>query len=288
MLFGHRRVDRVPCAAARILSDGQLRPLAAHPYRDRGRELAAVIRPMGTGQGRQPSVDLDVANVGRFCRAVPHAGPRHLDRRWLAPVARRPTDQTSNGALAVRSDVSISTRPANNRRNVMVTVKEKTTVTQRIRGNCPTHSRTEISVRDVKAVVDEPKEREGTNMGPTPTETISVAIRIVKGDVLAFEITEIAQPVAEGLPPGRVINDADTRDLPRLLRSRRERPRGCRAAEQPDELASSYVEHGASPRFGPSGPAMTTSRPMAHAVGLLHAQPTTEVGGIPWDGPEMF
>ena len=41
----------------------------------------------------------------------------------------------------------------------MVTVKEKTTVTQRIRGNCPTHSRTEISVRDVKAVVDEPKER---------------------------------------------------------------------------------------------------------------------------------
>jgi len=32
----------------------------------------------------------------------------------------------------------------------MVTVKEKTTVTQRIRGNCPTHSRTEISVRDVK------------------------------------------------------------------------------------------------------------------------------------------
>ena len=30
----------------------------------------------------------------------------------------------------------------------MVTVKEKTTVTQRIRGNCLTHSRTEISVRE--------------------------------------------------------------------------------------------------------------------------------------------
>src|SRR5207244_907569 len=70
----------------------------------------------------------------------------------------------------------ISTRPANNRRNVMVTVKEKTTVTQRIRGNCPTHSRTEISVRDVKAVIDEPKEREGTNMGPTPTETMVAAL----------------------------------------------------------------------------------------------------------------
>src|SRR5258708_38699131 len=58
----------------------------------------------------------------------------------------------------------------------MVTVKEKTTVTQRVRGNCPTHSRTEISVRDVKAVIDEPKEREGTNMGPTPTETMAAAL----------------------------------------------------------------------------------------------------------------
>src|SRR5262247_3518214 len=58
----------------------------------------------------------------------------------------------------------------------MVTVKEKTTITQHIRGNCPTHSRTEISVRDVKAVIDEPKEREGTNMGPTPTETMVAAL----------------------------------------------------------------------------------------------------------------
>src|SRR5467141_4481739 len=58
----------------------------------------------------------------------------------------------------------------------MVTVREKTTVTQRIHGNCPTHSRTEISVRDVKVVIDEPKEREGTNMGPTPTETMVAAL----------------------------------------------------------------------------------------------------------------
>ena len=58
----------------------------------------------------------------------------------------------------------------------MVTVKEKTTVTQRIHGNCPTHSRTEISVRDVRTVIDEPKEREGTNMGPTPTETMVSAL----------------------------------------------------------------------------------------------------------------
>jgi hypothetical protein len=38
----------------------------------------------------------------------------------------------------------------------------------------------------------------------------------------------------------------DHRQLPRLLRARRERPRG-RAAKQRDELASSYVEHGLPP-----------------------------------------
>jgi putative redox protein len=58
----------------------------------------------------------------------------------------------------------------------MVTVREKTTVTQPIHGKCPTHSRTEITVRDVSTVIDEPKEREGTNMGPTPTETMVAAL----------------------------------------------------------------------------------------------------------------
>jgi uncharacterized OsmC-like protein len=43
-------------------------------------------------------------------------------------------------------------------------------------GYCPTHSRTEISVRDVRTVIDEPKEREGTNMGLTPTETMVAAL----------------------------------------------------------------------------------------------------------------
>ena len=58
----------------------------------------------------------------------------------------------------------------------MVVIKEKTVVTQRIHGDCPTHSRTEISTRDVKTVVDEPKERDGTNMAPTPTETLVAAL----------------------------------------------------------------------------------------------------------------
>src|SRR5262249_39610255 len=43
--------------------------------------------------------------------------------------------------------------------------------------------------------------------------------------------------MTEGVPPGRVINDADTRDLPRLLRARRERPTSRRTAQQCDERA---------------------------------------------------
>src|SRR5262249_31928498 len=65
----------------------------------------------------------------------------------------------------------------------------------------------------------------------------AVAIRIVEGDVLAFEVTEIAQPVTEGVPLERVVDNADVRDLPHLLRARHERPREGRAAEQRDELA---------------------------------------------------
>jgi hypothetical protein len=53
-------------------------------HRDRGRELAPAVRPMGIGQGRQPFVALDVADLGRFCRAVSDAGMGQLDRRWLA------------------------------------------------------------------------------------------------------------------------------------------------------------------------------------------------------------
>jgi uncharacterized OsmC-like protein len=58
----------------------------------------------------------------------------------------------------------------------MVVVKEKTTVTQRLHADCPTHSRTEVRVRDVRTIIDEPKERDGTNMGPTPTETLVAAL----------------------------------------------------------------------------------------------------------------
>src|SRR5262245_43870984 len=68
----------------------------------------------------------------------------------------------------------------------------------------------------------------------------AIGIRIVEGDVVAVEVTEIAQPVTEGVPVERVVDNADARDLPRLLRARRERPRSRAAAKQ-KEFAPSYA-----------------------------------------------
>lgn len=55
-------------------------------------------------------------------------------------------------------------------------LKMKTVVTYRAKAACPTHARTEIPVRDLKVVIDEPIERGGTNLGPTPTETAMTAL----------------------------------------------------------------------------------------------------------------
>jgi hypothetical protein len=63
-------------------------------------------------------------------------------------------------------------------------------------------------------------------------------------------------------------NKPDARDLAWLLRTRRERPRGCGAAEQRDELAALHVDHGAS-----------SSR---------LSQPTMEGATGPLGTPEMF
>lgn len=52
----------------------------------------------------------------------------------------------------------------------------KSVVTYRATAACPTHARTEIPVRDLNVVIDEPKERGGTNLGPTPTETAMTAL----------------------------------------------------------------------------------------------------------------
>ncbi len=55
-------------------------------------------------------------------------------------------------------------------------VKMKTVVTYRTTAACPTHARTEIPVRDLNVVIDEPVERGGTNLGPSPTEAAMTAL----------------------------------------------------------------------------------------------------------------
>ncbi len=56
------------------------------------------------------------------------------------------------------------------------TPKMKTTVTLRASASCPSHSRADISVRDLAMVIDEPVERGGGNAGPTPTDTVLAAL----------------------------------------------------------------------------------------------------------------
>ncbi len=55
-------------------------------------------------------------------------------------------------------------------------IKAKTVVAYPVRTNCPTHSRTELPVRDLEVDIDEPIERGGSNLGPTPTETAMTAL----------------------------------------------------------------------------------------------------------------
>ncbi len=54
----------------------------------------------------------------------------------------------------------------------MVTIKPKTTVQMKLSAVGETHSRSQVSVRDVTGTIDEPLERDGTNLGLTPTETL--------------------------------------------------------------------------------------------------------------------
>lgn len=58
----------------------------------------------------------------------------------------------------------------------MANVQPRTVVQYRIAGNAVSHSRTDIETRDVDATIDEPVERDGTNMGLTPTETLVAAL----------------------------------------------------------------------------------------------------------------
>lgn len=55
-------------------------------------------------------------------------------------------------------------------------IRQKTEVTFRVAADCPTHARSELSIRDLKTFIDEPEERGGTNTGPSPTESAIAAL----------------------------------------------------------------------------------------------------------------
>ena len=55
-------------------------------------------------------------------------------------------------------------------------IRQKTTVQMKLTATGETHARSRIKVRDVEGVIDEPLERDGTNEGLTPTETLMASL----------------------------------------------------------------------------------------------------------------
>jgi len=58
----------------------------------------------------------------------------------------------------------------------MVTIREKSTITMKMSGTGETHARTNVKVRDLESIIDEPLVRDGTNMGMSPTETLMASL----------------------------------------------------------------------------------------------------------------
>jgi uncharacterized OsmC-like protein len=55
-------------------------------------------------------------------------------------------------------------------------IKMKEKVRVRVEGHCPTHSLTEVRARNHSFIIDEPPERGGTDVAPTPLETMLGAL----------------------------------------------------------------------------------------------------------------
>ena len=62
----------------------------------------------------------------------------------------------------------------------------KKTALLRAESQCSSHARSDVSIRDVMLTIDEPIERGGTNVGPTPTESV-VATLIGCTNVIAHK-----------------------------------------------------------------------------------------------------
>jgi uncharacterized OsmC-like protein len=55
-------------------------------------------------------------------------------------------------------------------------IREKTAITMRMTGAVSSHSRTDVGIRGLTQVIDEPLERGGTNQGFSPTETFAASL----------------------------------------------------------------------------------------------------------------
>lgn len=55
-------------------------------------------------------------------------------------------------------------------------IRPKSSVKLKAEAHCPSHSLSQISVRDLTFAIDEPIARDGTNTGPTPTDTALAAL----------------------------------------------------------------------------------------------------------------
>lgn len=55
-------------------------------------------------------------------------------------------------------------------------MKMKTVVKLKASADCPSHAKSDITIRDLNFAIDEPTERGGTNEGPTPTDTVLAAL----------------------------------------------------------------------------------------------------------------
>lgn len=84
-------------------------------------------------------------------------------------------------------------------------VKMKTVVTYRTTATCPTHARTEIPVRDLNVTIDEPAERGGTNLGPTPTEAAMTAL------IACTNVIGHKNAARLGIDLGEITIDADVK-----------------------------------------------------------------------------
>ncbi len=119
-----------------------------------------------------------------------------------------------------------------------------------LRGAATSHGRTDITTRDVSTITDEPVERGGTNVAPSPTETLMAALigctnnivtKIANSMDLEFSVNEILceaefdrrgvlldERVEVPFPTVKLVIDVNTNATDEQLETIRERlPRFC-------------------------------------------------------------